>query len=951
MTKKTIRLAMIVVLAFTMTNVASADTTALYKFDEGAAGTYVTTVLNAVDSTLYSGTAESYYSGPMPAYSLDVPGYNLYSDTYCTNLLSDSANSVLFAPAAGDSQSGGRISITNLATAISAMDEGTIEFFFKSDTYQEYSNLIDFNAGQPFKIYVYRSGLTFQNYYKYGIAALYDRATMSASSGYWMHIAIVWSKANNMVSNYLDRVYQSCEILTNTTTTISRPLSVGGSLDCDKRYFLKGKMFGLRVSDRILAPEEMMKTTFFPAPDDKIVVSSDGLTSTHASVLQIKSGGRLKIRDGVAFTAGCVQYAGSEVPAGVYTGASGTAGAQVVSWIDGAGTLTVADSSSASAVAWISDSDGSWTTAANWLPSMIPSASRSACVDLPKSDSYTVTLSSPAEAPPSVHIAGNSSATATVDVATGGALNFNAGSVTIDKGGVLQISGGSVSATNSTFTVNEGGALRITDGHFAFTNTTGKFALKTGSTLELSGGELSLSGANYVMDSQFGSRIIASGDARFVTMQNKREQSRYYGDMVFSGNSRLRTHHAFFGPDKASCRSEITFKDSAGMEFYDNAQVGIGGPSCAGSVTVNLESSSKIIIPYGINTGAKEGATLNIRNGQYLRGNGNLNGVGYTQNYQYGVVNVYDGAFVQYSSAQYGDCLYGLCVGDRRSLTKTMRVEGILNIYPDGIVSNLTSTKTTKGAGVYLRVGTGENVKGTINQLGGTLYHDSNLQCMIGVFGGVGEWNVVSGGVARLLTDVYVGGARTNELLGFTTTGVLPGHSPWNGGPDFADKYDAFAPGKGVLSVENGTFSTSSNLLLSVVGEGTVSVGPGNGRIEANNVILSNTVCVVDAVETISNSTVRVRFGEGTVGTVAAAEKLVVSAGSRLVLDFTGYVKTKRTWFPILQYVEREGFFDDADVEIEGDVPSGGEIVKDATRNGVHGTWYHIQRGMCLYIK
>ena len=129
-----------------------------------------------------------------------------------------------------------------------------------------------------------------------------------------------------------------------------------------------------------------------------------------------------------------------------------------------------------------------------------------------------------------------------------------------------------------------------------------------------------------------------------------------------------------------------------------------------------------------------------------------------------------------------------MSVGDGRR-TNGSKVRGTLNIFPQGVVSNLVNTsRPQKGAGVYLKVGVGRSAYGCINQLGGSLYHNSNLQCMIGAF---------------------------------------------------------LTPSKGTLSVEDGTFHTPSNLFAAVVGEGFVSVGPGAGVIEAKNVTLSNTVCEV----------------------------------------------------------------------------------------------------------
>ena len=918
-------------------------------------GAGVETVLNAVDSTLYSGGSSSVAGGPLPIYSLDVPGYWIYSDSAYTNVLSSTANSLAFNRADGVANSGGLVTLTNLSTAISALDEGTIEFFAKSDESQSWRNIVTFNGGQNFKICFDGPRIYWQNFWKYNLAGSYNSATVSKSSGLWLHIALTWSKANNTAYNFLDYTYRNSEFLTNATTTTSRHFYVGGSSTSEKEA-IHGKVFGLRVSDRILAPAEMLRASYFPLFDDDVKVSSDGQTSTNASAVAISEGHQLRIRDGVALSADMVTYAGNSVAAGIYTGVGGAAGATQVNWIDGAGTLTVNGGVPESESVWIAENGGSWSTAGNWMGNMLPSLGSNAKVDLSLPSSYTATVAEEVTAPATMSIANSSISTATVDVATGGKMAFEGGSIAVGRGGVLQVSGGSVFATNTTVTVADGGKVRVSGGGLSYTNVTANsFKFLSGSELALSGdGIMTALGAHGVLQFNAGSRFVASGNAQMILAASGSTKKSFYfrgRDMTFADNAYIYAYHSSFGPANAADVTDVTFRDFARIGFYSDAVMYVGGDSCNGMVTVNLDSAAKTDVPYGVIVGAAKKATLNIRNGHWLRGTGNQNSVGYRSSARFGEVNVYHGAFVQYSNAQWAECLYGLSVGDGRGVTSTSTIGGVLNIYPDGVVSNLTSSTKTKGAGVYLRVGSGKLGHGVINQLGGTLYHNSNLQCLIGLFGGSGEWNVSSGGVATVLTDVYVGGAYTNELVGFNGAGHY-GVSPWNGGETFANAFDAFAPATGVLSVEDGVFSTPSNLFVAVNGTGTLSVGPTAGaRIEAKDVTLSNTVCVVDEVESVSNATLRVRFGAGTVGRVVADGKFTVGAGAKLVLDFTDYADSKVSWYPIVQYTSRDGDFASENVEIVGDAPGGGTLLKDVTHNGVTGYWYFVPHGTMLLFR
>jgi hypothetical protein len=930
---------------------ATAETVAFYPFNEKSPGNDVETILNSIDSRVHSGYAERVEEGAMPSYSSDVPGIWIYSGSSFNSVLSSDINSIDFKPLSGVADSGGLVTLEKLSTAISAFDEGTIEFFAKSDANQSWRNIITLNGGQQFKVCFNGKNVTWQNYWKYNIDGSYASKVAPESSGIWLHIAFVWSKSNNTATNFLDYAFGGTEYLTNTTTTVTKHVWLGGSSKDRPHECMNGKICAFRVSNRILAPEEMMRVSYFPLHDEHITVSKDGVKSTHASQLNIDKGYRLKVR-GFALSAGKVIYGDQVVAPGLYTGADGVANAIKVDWIDGNGTLEVRDPS-ADTSSWRNTNGGKWNDNANWSAG-VPAGNYQAYINLISINPYTVTVDTEVDAPSSIELEGlNSERRITLDISKNGVFKLKDDSLTIKDGGVLKLSGGHFYATNSLVDVHPGGRILVADGTFAYTNTTKKnFILQNDATLEMTGGEMHIGRVSEASNFRYKSKVSLSGNAKLVIADN----TYFKADAIFSDNSCLETcigkgNSFYFASDENAQPSITTFKDNASINFAQgNAVLYVG--SGKDSSILNLESSGKTIVPYGILVGSEALSVLNIRNGYYLQGNGNLNAIGHRYSAsRNGEVNVFNGAFVQFSSAQWSDCLYGLSVGDTKKVTGTGTARGVLNIYGDGVVSNLTSNTRDKGAGVYLRVGSGKDATGIINQMGGEVYHDSNLQALIGVFGGNGEWNMSQGAKTTILADVYIGGAVTNELMGFNGVGGSSSKSPWNGGENFAKAYDAFAPAKGILNVENGTFFTPSNLFVSVVGEGTLQVG-SDGVVLAKNVTLSNTVCNVDGVETVSNSTLRIAFGAGKAGCITVAEKFTVSNGSRLVLDFSNFVDDGiTTMIPLVTYAAREGFFADEDIEIINNPPAIGALVKDVSYKGKMGLWYSLSRGTMIFIR
>jgi hypothetical protein len=321
-------------------------------------------------------------------------------------------------------------------------------------------------------------------------------------------------------------------------------------------------------------------------------------------------------------------------------------------------------------------------------------------------------------------------------------------------------------------------------------------------------------------------------------------------------------------------------------------------------------------------------------------------------------VNVVKGAFVRRASSQYAKWLYGTSVGDSMAvnLTSTKAFgRGTLNIYPEGVVSNLTSSTALKN-GAYLRVGAGRG-EGDINQFGGTFYHDSRFQAVLGLWGGIGRWTLTSNSTATVLADVYVGGSLTNVLRGFVE-GVNNGYNA-----DFIKTFDVENhTAKGTLSVMSGTFFTPSNIYVSVDGEGTLVLGQDKSAwMLAKNVVLSNTVD--SANSTTYRSTLRFVFGEdgcarlvcgakGAGDVPQATGRFVIGEGSKLEIDLTGLTDQRTSWYPLVNCAEIEGSFAAADVTVtQPDTRKVGGSLVYGTHNGVNGCWWVVPRGTMLMFK
>jgi len=681
--------------------------------------------------------------------------------------------------------------------------------------------------------------------------------------------------------------------------------------------------------------------------------------SLPSAILYVDKDARLEIDNGVTVPFYLVFVDGACVAPGQELTEANT------TWIKGSGKITTASN----VIRWKGAVDGNWHDATKWTtPPQVGQAAYALSCGAP---GYEIALD-PAQAsavPSLLTVSGSAGVTSTVALTRGAALQ--GWNVSVESDGAFTTAAAAL--TNNTIAL-DGGTFRVTgDTEYAGTSASTPLTVGANGTLEVADGTLlftDLAGKTDMgyapVNFQSGSRMNVSGSAcvkfRSAAANSYKSSPKWYGTIDISGNACLDGWYIHLYASDATT-TELTLRDHATLKLRDNAMLQLGNENSSGFCRVNLETDGQTIVPYSGIIAISQSSELNIRGGHFLQGNGNHWRIGQAQN-RTGVVNVEKGCLKQYASAQYDRHLYGINVGDAsgaKVASQTFTAYGYLNVFADGVVSNITSG-TGPTQGTYLRIGTG-NAVGAFNLLGGEYYHNSRYQAYVGGFAGTGTWLLESNAVARLNCDVYVGGCVTNDLCGFREFGQSPwGASYGNGGPGFADYFDqASHTAKGTLTVESGRFLCCSNLYTSVDGTGKLAFGGDpDGFLCARNVTLSNTTDTVGAVIRTSSLTFSAgptgvaRLVAGTYGkdeVPVANGTLTIAAGTTLRVNFSKLTDTSKTCFPLIQYAEREGSF--ASIEVVN-APEGasrnGQVVEKMVR-GVKGYYYCVPRGMFLLVR
>ena len=662
----------------------------------------------------------------------------------------------------------------------------------------------------------------------------------------------------------------------------------------------------------------------------------------NVTALSVYGDGKVEIPEGMTIAFKSVALNGVPLQPGTYRKGdeSGFSG-----WIEGDGTVTV-QSCPANAAYWKQPSSGSWNETAKWMPG-VPKATDDAYVSI-YGPGYTVTMAQPTDAPKSLTVE-NAKAGSRTTLAISGAVNLTDMPVTVDAGGrILVANGASLALTNTTsaaanggaLMVKNGGILAVNDAEVILSSSANGTSYKIGKDGRLVGTNATVyirqdretSGDSTLEPASDGGLIELAGDSLLDFtggVNSYRSNVKYQGSLKLSGNAKTLTSYlSVFPSAQAGHTNVLSLCDHAQLTFTWDAICQFGDNWCNGGwLLVDLGSDREIKAPYGYNIGLVGNCVVNVHGGCQLKGDGNNLVVGGTgsANRPVGILNVFDGGSVYRDrTTQYGDCLYGMLVGENANKSTKVHGVGYFNVGPGGAVTNgTTSTGGLGNSGAYFRVGSGSS-EGYVVQTGGIINHRDRYQVCVGNWGGHGEW-IVSNGLTKVAADTYVGGIATNVMLGF-----IAGRN--NSAAEKKYDFDDYT-GVGLLRVAGGTYTSVSNLFFSMRGTGRLEMGPSaDARLEAKDLTLASST---DGSATYRSSVLFTCGAEGT-GCVALSGALTIAEGTKLTVDLSAYAGTKAS-LKLFTAAAVNGAFADGDIEL---------IRNEQTRDAVV-----VQDGKCVRVR
>lgn len=671
--------------------------------------------------------------------------------------------------------------------------------------------------------------------------------------------------------------------------------------------------------------------------------------------LSLGAGATVNLGDGVVAAFANVSRDGAYLEEKTYS-----AGEEGSDWITGAGSATVSSAGS-TRVPWKRAADGAWDVGANWLQGAVPTTGQLAALTVPDAASYAVSVSGSAKVGGvKVENVGPGAAQLTVgsSLELTSATRFESevcagGKVVVTEGGELEFGPSDADAWSATarMTVRDGGELAIDGGTLTMTNHAGSLVIGAGGTLSATAGELhvhpkGIAGGGVVVEK--GGAVSLSGEACMVfspaAWQGTALSVANGGVFSVSGSAALR-------PDARG--TAITVELDGTMSFSDNSVFGSasspegieGGwgyyvrptASAGDAKLVFTDHAALRDTSYSFKLGSPAGATarLELRSdathrmnsscyvgtgdgrGELLIADGKLEansqGIHLPGAYEQqgakqalncsGELEMTGGKLTIAGSDDDNRSFRGLVIGDASvTLTNAQgqafgdRMVGVLKMSGDASVS------LDSKASLILGVGS-PNASGTIEQTGGTVENkvtDQVSPTVIGMGGATGEW-LMTGGAASIAGDLYVGGVTLQEIK--RTIPLTSADSGNNSARLYCgDRYTGEARGR--LEV-GGQFAVGGDLILSADGTGTLVLTP-KGRL--------------------------------TVG-----GKLDARAGSKLVLDFTGYTGRGRRLATFAGGTTAA--FDEANVEVRN-LPDGYGVRVTAT-----GVSFTDNKGAMLIVR
>ena len=593
---------------------------------------------------------------------------------------------------------------------------------------------------------------------------------------------------------------------------------------------------------------------------------------------------------------------GKLVPGDTYTG-SGSVGKRV-SWIDGAGTVTVTPTGSYAS--WEQAANGDWNTAANWAQSVMPGDGRQAVISVNGSSFTAAVGAMPSDNPVGIRVENASEGETTtlsvaapltvnpvagkvLDIGHGGkmsvvangdvlvtssdsSLNKSTASVLVHDGGELDIAGGSFRGYNlgGKVEVGGGGLLSVSSGFFCMTNrisASDGIWVEPDGRIELTGGALlSSCYTTYARPiTMRGGVVDCSGDAQILVSAGF---GLYFGNgqLNLRGYSQLVPHtetaRIFVAPYASGDVMTINVTEHAKWFMRDAIETAIGFDCPDSRVVMNLSSDAESDLGAISFVGWQDGyGELNLSAGTLCAGTYGIRIGALTERdmevptrkvHSRGKVAISGGQLKIYGaqSVYATEGMAGLLVGACR----TFDSEHVA--YGSDSEGELVSSGFVTNSYGFTVVGVG-NARGRVVQTGGEIV-TSSRPTIVGAYAGEGEW-IVSNGVSHVLGDLYLGGITPVQ---------------WD--RDFETQFPTNVAGtKGRLEAVGGSVIVNGNLVAGQVAAlGTADVVIGQGGL------LSSAGAIV-----LENARVCYRFGPTGVGRIHSDGNLQIGANAILEID------------------------------------------------------------------
>lgn len=286
--------------ALTASTTLTASTVAFYSFENGGVvGSAATAITNDANPGTYDAEThrlgtESDGWGELPCWTNNVSGNCIYSDAACTQIVARAPMAIHFTRDPSNSEKGGCLEMAGLAKDIYGLDSFTIEFFWRqaesigqrsimSLFYNYHLRLcsgvnanrvrMDANDGTSTndKIIQFMGSSDTRNLHQYG----------------WRHWAVTVDKATSTATLYFD--YDNYGGFTGGIihSIKSQNLRFGSRQlgDYSGTEVASGELTCVRVSDRILTPDEFMRmgvAAYYPFKD--AAAGETATTITNAAV-------------------------------------------------------------------------------------------------------------------------------------------------------------------------------------------------------------------------------------------------------------------------------------------------------------------------------------------------------------------------------------------------------------------------------------------------------------------------------------------------------------------------------------------------------------------------------------------------------------------------------------------------------------------------------------------